>query len=749
MKFGKDENQDNAGRNRDGARYRREWRSVMQRLNFSLFNRLPLILQDSAAECGLACLAMIAAWHGHNSDMSELRRKHDLSFSGMNAEHLKQMAAHLGLSARVAKCSLDDLRNIKLPCMIHWGMSHMVVLKRIGRKHAVLHNPNHGLVWADRKMLSENFSGIVVDLTPTKEFKKKPAVRPLKLLDLIVLGREFFDSFSMGVVMTFVARLCMLGAPFYMQILIDEVLLKGDVSLSNILFIAFAIIALFHAVSSIVRDLTFQFLSQSLSFGMMARVFNRLVRLPTSYFSNRHLGDIQQRMQSLHQINGFLTAMAPMAIMDGFFIPILLAIMFYYNSILSWVVLGCLALLVIWKACIFRAMLRAASGLIVAETREQTHLLETIRGMMSIKTLGIENSREEVWQHRYSNRINANIKVGNIAIIDKTVEVLTTGLMYVCMIYMAGSQALDGIMSIGMITAFMVYRKQLEASVLVLVDAAVEYRLLQVPLGRVADIVFTRMDPEREDGGRNKNYRGSLKLKNIYFSYGSGDYSKMVLKGANLSMDTGDRAVICGMSGQGKSTLLKVASGIREDYRGDALYDGRSLRKWGRDTLKGQVCSAPQGAILFNGTLAENIGIIDDSIDMDKVRHVARLACVDEDIEDFPMGYETVVGDMGSMLSAGQIQRAIIARALYTSPKLLILDEATSELDHDTETRIYSNLFELGITILASAHRPETIARFPTVYQMQNGILKKLEGQSGQQANTVIKDGHGKDGVDP
>ena len=727
------------GGHRRGELHAKEHRTAMQWLNFSLFRRLSMIRQNAASECGLACLAMIASYYGHHLDMSELRRRHSASLRGIRASDLKDIAGHLNMSARVARCDVGDLRKIKLPCMLHWGMNHLVVLKKACRKHIIVHDPGLGVLKVDWETVSESFTGIVIELTPTGEFKKKPATRPLKLSDLLFWPKPLSVAFVVSLAMFVLVRLGLLASPFYLQIFIDEVLSKRDLPLMTVLALFFGVMTAIQVVGTALRDLSLQFLSQSLSFDMTARIFNRLLRLEMKYFNSRNLGDIQQRVQSLDQIKVFITNGAPAALMEIIFLPFVLGIMFFYIPDLAWIIVGCMVLLILWKVAIFKVMLRAAAGLIIAETREQTHLLETIRNMMSIKIMTLQDRREDTWQNHFSAKINAYIRVGNLRIIDNTVQGVLTGFLYVYGIYMAGGQVLSGDISIGMITAFMAYRMQFQNSAILLMETAVDYKLLQVPLARVSDIVFSAADPEGEDGGRDSTLHGGLRLNNIHYSHGGGDGS--VLKGASLSMEPGDKVVICGASGQGKSTLLHVATGILRSHAEGVLFDNRSISKWSRNSLLRQVGVVLQGENLLQGTLADNIGGMGDSLDMELVRHAAKLACIDKEIEQFPMGYETMVGDMGSSLSAGQDQRILIARALYLNPKMLILDEATSALDMDTENQIYTNIFNLSVTILATAHRPETIDRFPRVYTLKNGRLLLQRRSHGAMDDNVGPDG--------
>ena len=700
-------------------------------LNFLGFERLPLIRQSAVAECGLCCIAMIASYYGYKCDLAELRRRFPFSLRGTDLKVITEIAGEINLSSRVVRCEPADLKNLRAPCILHWEFDHFVVLKSVKRQRVIIYDPARGVRHLTQEELSKGFTGIATELLPTSAFKNKKASPKLKVSELVRFDRSFFSTFSQAIALTGIIELLVLASPFYMQFIIDEVLLKGDVALLNVLGIAFMLIVLFRIAATALRNMVLQYFAHVLSFDMSARVFHKLLRLPIYYFNTRHLGDIQQRVTALEQIKNFLVSGAPIAILNGVFSILTLIIMFNYSALLTGIVLGVLAIYGIWQMGIFHWMRKAAGDLIVAETLEQTHLLESIRSISTLKVVALETRREQSWQSRYANKQNASIRVGNIQIINETFQgVITLGLT-IGIVFMSALMVTNNQMTIGMMTAIVAYCGMFQSRIVALIQIALSYKLLQVPLDRIADIAFHEAEQRGVDGGREDKVGGRIELRNVCFSYGRNE--QWVLQGANLVVEQGWSVVITGASGCGKSTLLKVILGLDKCQIGEVLYDDRNIEKWRPETLRRQLGVVMQESSLLQGTLAENISFFDSQIDMQRVQEAASLACISDDIEAFPMGYETRVGDMASTLSGGQKQRLEIARALYRKPKILFLDEATSHLDATTEQKIYTNLFKLDLTLVAIAHRLETLNKADKLIIME-------EGQLAIQTNSQKKD---------
>ncbi|HEA19211.1 MAG TPA: peptidase domain-containing ABC transporter [Pseudoalteromonas prydzensis] len=714
-------------------------------LNLSGMNRLPLIHQSTSAECGLACLAMISNYFGNRIDLIELRRKHSLSIRGMKLKTLVDLAIELELGSRVLRCGLEELAALRTPCILHWGFNHFVVLKKVTSKWIEIHDPSVGFRRVLLEEVSREFTGIAIELTPTENFKKKSAPSELKLFDLVKFDRQLFGSFSLGLLLCLIVEILLLASPFYMQVVIDEVLMKGDKLLLDAIAIGFGFVVLFSVVSNILRKLTFQFIGQVLSFDMSSRVFQKLLSLPVNYFSNRQTGDVQHRVSSLNQVQYFLTTGAPALLMDSVFSILILTIMFFYHSSLTFGVLLAVAVYCFWRWLVFGMMKRVAGDLIISEAAVETDLLETLRSMPTLKLSAMEAQREAKWRNLQANKINANLRVGNLDIANQGVnEGIFQGLRVV-IIFVAAKLVLENGLSIGMLTAYLAYYTRFSQRIVALIEEIVRFKLLSVPLNRISDIVYNKPEDAGLNGLRNSSLKGKLDLRGIAFTYGAKEAP--VLRRIQLSVAAGEFVAIVGPSGTGKSTLLKIIAGIESTNTGQVLFDERPVSHWNRNELRRQIGVVLQEDSLFRGTIAENIALFSEEIDMEHVKFVCYQCAIAVEIESMPMSYESLIGDVGTSLSGGQKQRILLARALYKKPKVLLLDEATSHLDYQNEQIIASTLSKLGITRVVVAHRQETIESADRVLILKDGVLvnksiERLKQQSLKNTSHSSDAGH-------
>jgi len=698
-------------------------------LTVSGFQRLPVIRQATTTECGLACIAMIASYHGHKNDMSEIRRKFPTSMRGADLKSLMDISESLNLSSRAMRCEVDEISQLRTPCILHWGFNHFVVFKRKTKNDFLIHDPAKGALRVPMEEVNRKFTGVVLELIPTKDFKKKSVAAKLKLGQLVIFDKSFLSSFSVGFVLSLLGEIFLLTTPFYLQVVIDEVLLKGDQNLLDTVALAFGILVIFQVVASILRQLTFQYLSQTISFDMFARVFHRLMKLPISYFQNRELGDIQHRVQSISQVQMFIANSAPRLLLDIIFSILIIFIMVAYQPILTAVILFAVVIYALFRVMTYGWVLRAAGDLIVAEADNQTELLETLRAMPTLKMMAVEPMRESKWHNSIARKVNAYIRTGNLQIMNTSVSMLIFQGLRVLMIYFAAKLVLEGNITVGMISAFMAYYGMFTGRIEAMIEAAIQLKLLVVPLGRLSDIAFAKTEVRGEDGGRTKLFEGHVSIKSGTFRYGQ--MENPIFTGLNFDAKPGEFVAIIGPSGAGKSTLLRIIAGLQTLNYGKLYFDARESAAWNIRTLRQQTGMVLQEDTLLKGSIAENIALFDEEIDMEGVREAARLASIATEIESFAMGYETPVGDMGSTLSGGQKQRVLLARALYKKPKLLLLDEATSHLDNQNEKTIQTALENLKITRIVVAHRPQTIEKADKVYIMSQGQLQRMAKPEG------------------
>lgn len=700
-------------------------------LNLGGLRRLPILRQAESAECGLACLAMIAGYHGYEADLATLRRRFAVSMKGATLKSLMELAAGLGLGSRALRCELDELREVRTPAIIHWELSHYVVLKRVGQGGAEIHDPAIGARLIPLAELSRKFTGVVLELTPTDGFQRKRERHVLRLGTLVKWSPDTFKALVQALVLSILIELLVLTSPFYMQLVIDEAILKGDHGLLTGLAVGFSFVAIFNVAATAMRGLVIQFLGNVLSFEMEARLFHHLLRLPLDWFQKRQMGDVQSRFKAIDPIKHFVAGGAIAAVFDAMFGLFTLVLMFVYAPTLS--TIACLSCLIYagLRLVTLDVSRRVAGDLIVADAKQQTLFLETLRAAQTLKVSGAENIREAQQRNAIAATLNAGIRAGNVNLGYAAVNQSMTGLIDILIVFIGATAVMAGDMTVGMLTAFLIYKGQFVGRMTRLLECAISWRLLDVQLERVADIALHPREPKIDTDGHDGVIQGRIEASNIFFRYAPGEPD--VLQRFSCSIDPGEFVAIAGPSGCGKSTLLKVLTGLYQPSYGEVRLDGRPLSSWSARTVRAQIGVVMQDDVLLQGSIAENIALFEDRVDMGRVAECARLAAIHDDIMQMPMGYHSLVGDMGSALSGGQKQRVMIARALYRRPRVLFLDEGTSHLDVETERAVNAALAELAITRIVVAHRPDTLrAATRVLWLTENGPAEHLRGLAGE-----------------
>lgn len=675
-------------------------------LNFTGRAFLPLVRQTEAAECGLACLAMVASYHGYRTDMNSLRRRYPVSLKGVTLRDLMEIAAHLGLACRPLRIELGHLRQLRLPAILHWDMAHFVVLKAYKKNGIVVHDPAAGEKWFPISEASRHLTGVVLELSPTEGFcRTDERVRlPFSVFFSGMSGNT--HALVQILVLSVVTEILILAAPFYMQLTVDEVIARGDVDLLLVLGLGFALLLLTKVASTATRSFIILILQNTLSFQIGARLFHHLVRLPLSFFEKRHIGDIVSRFGSIEPIRNMLAEGLITGLIDGLMSALMLALMFTYSIQLGFVVLFAFALYATLRLALFRMFRRRNEAAIHSKADENSTFIETVRAVQSLKLLNRESERESQWLNRYADYVNANVRLGRAKISFKAMNDTIFGLENVVTIYLAARLALDNLMTVGMIFAFVSYKLQFAERTALLIEKLVDLRILGLHLERLADIALTPLERGHDqDLSYVRPIRGAIELRNVCFRYAEAE--PLILENVNLRVAPGQFVTLMGPSGCGKTTLVKIMLGLLEPTSGEVLIDGLPLCQIGSRVYREQIGAVMQEDQLLSGSIADNICFFETTFDQQWMIECARIAGIHDDIMAMPMSYNSLIGDMGSSLSSGQKQRVLLARALYRRPKILFLDEGTAHLDTEKEKEINANLRHLNMTRVSIAHRPE------------------------------------------
>jgi ATP-binding cassette subfamily B protein RaxB len=680
----------------------------VNKLQFWSRASLPIILQSEAAECGLASLSMVAAYHGYRSDLTSLRQRFSISLAGVTLLDIMQFAEKLELSSRPLRIKLEDLDALQTPCILHWNMNHFVVLKKANEKRIVIHDPASGEKTLTLEEASQHFTGIALELTPTKNFEKQEIKPTLRFSDFWSRISGLKQSLLLIFSLSMLLQVFTLAAPYYIQLVIDDVVLTSDISLLTVLAAGFLFVMIFEIATNALRGFTLLHFGNQMNFQLGANLFHHLVRLPLSYFEKRHMGDVVSRFGSLQEVKRLLTTGVIEAIIDGLMAIITLAMIFFYSPILSAVVLIAVFAYAGVRIAMYKPFRNISEQEIMARAEENSNFMETVRGIQTIKLFGSEVKREGQWQNRYANAINQNIRLGNYQIGYDALNRAIFGIENIIVVYLAAHLVIEGGFSTGMLFAFMSYKRQFIEKSANLITKMIEFKMLGLHFDRIADIALTEKEDLQPDQIKMHKIEGNIEVKNLCFAYS--DAMPNVLNNLNLKIKAGESVAITGPSGCGKSTLLKVMLGLNNPKSGEVLIDGVALDKIGARQYRQQIAAVMQDDTLLSGSVADNIAFFDTQLDMEHVIYCAGLAAIHKDITAMPMGYDSLIGDMGSSLSGGQKQRIILARALYRKPKILFMDEATSHLDTHLEHDINDAVSRLDITRVIIAHRKETIA---------------------------------------
>ena len=685
-------------------------RDITALLNFRSGRRAPVVLQSEATECGLACLAMISCFHGAESDLASLRGRLPTSSRGTTLKDLMNNAAQINLQTRPLRCEVADLTQLQLPCILHWDMNHFVVLVRVSGQKAVVHDPAVGQRKIPISQIGKHFTGVAVELAPTSDFKEGSDVQRIRLRQFWTKATGIKRSLVQVLALSLLLQLFALASPIFMQTVVDDVVVTGDHDLLLALALGFGLLMLTQVATEAIRQYSLISLSSKLNLQLANNVFRHLIRLPIAYFHKRHMGDVVSRFGSINTIRQLLSTGLITAIVDGLMAIVMLVAIFLYSVSLSCIVLLVVALYAVVRITHYYPFREMTEESLIAKAKHDSHFMESVKGVQTIKVFQKENDRQTQWQNRLVDYLNREIRVASWNTNYQICNQLLFGLENIIIIYLAAKLVMGNEMTIGMLYAFMSFKTRFISSMDSLIAQGIELKMLGLHLNRLADIVLTPQEstysaPESPLCVDNV-INGSVEVSGLSYRFSATE--PFVFENIHFKIEAGEAVAIVGPSGCGKTTLMKCLMGLLEPTKGEIQVDGTRMRSVPQ--YRSRIAAVMQEDALLSGSILDNIACFDPQVDVHRVRWAAHVACIHDEITRMPMQYNTLVGDMGSTLSGGQKQRVVLARALYRQPRILFMDEATSHLDVELEKIVSANIKQLNITRVMIAHRPQTIS---------------------------------------
>lgn len=683
---------------------------MLDKLNFSFFKKIPLILQTESAECGLACLAMISGFYNGESNLFNFRRKYGISSKGATLKNLIDIAQDLKLLTRPLSLELEELKLLRLPCILHWDFNHFVVLTKTTDTHATIFDPAFGKKKLSLSECSKHFTGVALEVWSEVRFKKQKNSEGISLYETFKnisgIKGALIKVFSLSILIELIALLIPIGT----QLVIDHVLKAKDQSLLLIICLGLFLFTLFRSAISMSRAWISLKMNYLIDFQWTSSFFSHLLKLPLNFFEKRQVGDIQSRFDSLRKIQNTLTNSIVTTIIDLIMTISVTIMMFLYGSWLTWVVISFSIVYLVLRLITYFTYRQITEELIIKNAKSTSHFMETLYGIATIKSLGLNKKREEHWMSLNADAFNTSIKVTKLDMLFSGIHTFISTLEQILILWIGATLVIDNIMTVGMFMAFNSYRGSFSARMGNLINIFFSFQMLSLHRERIADIALTEIENEIYSSPLSfiEEQKGlPISVRNLTFQYDQ--FTNPIFENLNFEINAGESVAISAKSGAGKTTLLKLISGLLKPTKGEIYINNIEIKNLGISHYRKNIACVLQEDKFFSGSILENIVCFADQYDREFAIQCAKQAQIHDEIMTMPMNYETLLGELGNNLSGGQKQRLFIARALYKKPKILFMDEATSHLDEENERKINKAIAKLKITRIIVAHRQSTI----------------------------------------
>lgn len=687
------------------------------------FRKYPWIRQHDETDCGAASLAMVSRHYGVQLSVGRLRDLANVGREGASMYSLAKAAESVGYTTRAVKTDYSYLSELELPAIAHWKGYHYIVLYESSQDHVIVGDPAIGLIKMKRQEFEAGWTGRLLLLTPTPRleeveeekttFKRfAPLLKPYKVLLMEVL------------LASLILDLLGLASPVFTQTIVDKVLVHQNVSMLNIILGGMLIIGLFQMTTGLLRQYLLIHISNKLSLRMSSDLFNQIMKLSMRYFRSRKIGDLLTRFRDNVKIRNILTGAAISTLLDSVMVFVYLGLMFYYNAKLTGAALIFIPMFVLLTLIFTPILKRNNQRMFEKQAVSQSALIESIKSIETIKTCTAEMSTRWKYDNLLVQNVNTAFHGAKLNMVMGSISTTLKTLSNTFILWYGAHLVINAEMTVGQLMAFQSLIGMVMAPIMGLIGMWQTLQDALLSLQRLNDIYSA--EPEQDPKQQLihlPRIRGNIKFENASFRYNPDD--KNILTNIKLEVQPGQTLAIVGRSGSGKTTLVSLLQRFYLPTEGRILVDGHDIAMIDVQSLRSQIGMVLQENTIFTGTIRENISTADTEASLDRVIDAAKLANAHDFITSFPMGYETVVGEIGINLSGGQKQRVAIARALLSDPRIIIFDEATSSLDTESEKAIQENMEAVlkDRTALIIAHRLSTIQNADMIIVLDEGVI--------------------------
>lgn len=697
-------------------------------MNFlSTKRHVPTVMQSQTSECGLACLTMVARYYGHQIDLSYLRAIYPITRRGMTMAEIVEVGGTLGFDGRgFALASIDDLAKIALPCVLHWNGNHFVVLEKIRGGKFTIHDPAFGKRVYEADDMRRHFSGVALEFEPRLDFTKVQNTTRSQLWSVLKSCRGLESTISQIVVVSLAVSILALMTPILLQVALDVVLPQFDLDLLTLLALGLCCFMVFEATGKWLRD--FVILRSSLLFQMFftRNVVGHSMRLPTSYFEERHPGDFVARLDSIENVKTYLVRGLVSSFADSMMSVLAVALMMYYSPQMTAFVVLTLVILVILRFMFVPSLKSTSTMTLEAHSKERQRILDGLTRFSSLKVHNAGERHAARWFQSFVGFINSDYRAKKTEITVELILHIIVAISTVVTLYIGIVSVMKAEMSVGMLYAFFALRQTFFERVNELTTQLMHLSVMGVHLQRINDIVDQKPEPQMLGSTVNRSINKDVKLVGVDIQFGRTE--KPIIKDANLTIDVAksETIAIVGPSGCGKSSLLRVLASLHTAHQGHVVIDGQPLDRFGIREFRGNIGAVFADDGLFSGTVAENLSLFDPEISTETMERALEKVGLLEDIMRLPQRLATPVSEESTLLSTGMRRRLLAARAICRAPKLFLFDEVTANLDPVSEEALVKGILSVPGAKVFVTHSGALLGHVDKVYRVKGGELVEV-----------------------